>query len=175
MKKILSLGLAAVASTFIMTGCTDAAKDEPKKVEEAAAKKEEAKPEKTEFKIGETIEQNGYTLLVKKVEKKAKLSEFMKPDEGKEYVVVDVELSNVGKETIPFNSMYFQMQDGDNVILNTDASGFGLSDSLKSGDLATEGKVAGKIVFQAKKGDNNLTVIYKPLNFSGTELKIKLQ
>lgn len=47
--------------------------------------------------------------------------------------------------------MYFSMQNSDNVIVNTSVEGFTLNDSLKSGELAAGGKVAGKVVFEAKK------------------------
>ena len=52
---------------------------------------------------------------------------------------------------------------------------YGTGNDLGSGELAPNGTKTGKIVFEAPKGDNGLTLIYKGNMLSNKERKLKLQ
>ncbi|GAB6613057.1 MULTISPECIES: DUF4352 domain-containing protein [Bacillus] len=173
MKKRYIIG--GIVAAVIAIGAATGGNDEPKKVDSKGKTEQKATETKKDFKVGDAIEQKGYKMTVTGVEKKDSLGEFSNAPEGSEYVIANVEFENVGEKNLPYNNMYFSMQNSDNVIVNTSVEGFTLNDSLKSGELAAGGKVAGKVVFEAKKGDNNLTLIYKPLNFSNVEIKVALQ
>ncbi|PFU40472.1 hypothetical protein COK86_19435 [Bacillus cereus] len=109
------------------------------------------------------------------VEKETLLDEFANALEGEEYIIANVELKNTGEKKIPYNDMYFSMQNGNKAILNTSVDGAALKDNMKSGELAPGGVVTGRVVFESKQGDNDLTLIYKPMNFDNIEIKVALQ
>lgn len=173
MKKRYIIG--GLIAAGIIYGVATGGNDDPKKVGSMDAKTEQAAATQKEFKVGDAIEQKGYKMTITGVEKKSSLGEFTNAPDGSEYVIANVELENTGKKNIPYNNMYFSMQNGDKAIVNTSVEGFTLSDAMKSGELAAGGKVAGKVVFEAKQGDSNLTLIYKPMNFDNVEIKVALQ
>ena len=130
-------------------------KDKPKVKEEATSnktetKKEDKKENKQEeqvFKVGDTVDVKGYEIKVNSVEY-SEGGEFMKPDEGKQYVIVNLTITNNAGERKSYNPLdYSLVADG-----NSESAGFTYLDgveTLSSGDLDEGATVTGNLVGQA--------------------------
>lgn len=130
-------------------------KDKPKVKEEATSnktetKKEDKKENKQEeqvFKVGDTVDIKGYEIKVNNVEY-SEGGEFMKPDEGKQYVIVNLTITNNAGERKSYNPLdYSLVADG-----NSESAGFTYLDgveTLSSGDLDEGATVTGNLVGQA--------------------------
>ncbi|UDM74946.1 DUF4352 domain-containing protein [Vagococcus fluvialis] len=130
-------------------------KDKPKVKEEATSnktetKKEDKKENKQEeqvFKVGDTVDIKGYEIKVNSVEY-SEGGEFMKPDEGKQYVIVNLTITNNAGERKSYNPLdYSLVADG-----NSESAGFTYLDgveTLSSGDLDEGATVTGNLVGQA--------------------------
>ncbi|MDT2780964.1 DUF4352 domain-containing protein [Vagococcus fluvialis] len=133
----------------------DSEKDKPKVKEEATSnktenKKEDKKENKQEeqvFKVGDTVDVKGYEIKVNSVEY-SEGGEFMKPDEGKQYVIVNLTITNNAGERKSYNPLdYSLVADG-----NSESAGFTYLDgveTLSSGDLDEGATVTGNLVGQA--------------------------
>lgn len=155
--------LGAVGSAMSGGSDTDK-KDDPKQQEE----------KKEFYAVNETAELKNQKFTVTKVEKSSG-SDFDKPKEGKEYVIVTVSVENTSDDTISYNPFYFKMQNSQGQI---ESQAFTIVDSdtsLKSGDLAAGGKIEGTIAFEQPVDDADLTLIYTSATIGGEEVKVKLQ
>ncbi|MFW7373948.1 DUF4352 domain-containing protein [Vagococcus fluvialis] len=133
----------------------DSEKDKPKVKEEVTSnktetKKEDKKENKQEeqvFKVGDTVDIKGYEIKVNSVEY-SEGGEFMKPDEGKQYVIVNLTITNNAGERKSYNPLdYSLVADG-----NSESAGFTYLDgveTLSSGDLDEGATVTGNLVGQA--------------------------
>lgn len=165
-----------VATIFIVaiiaTSCGD---DEakPASTEPKAEKKESKKEEKTEFGINEPIEFQGRILEVTDV-KKSDGDDFDKPKEGKEYVIVTVNITNNSDDKISYNQFDFKMKNSQGQIEEPALSIIDNDTSLSSGELAAGGNVSGTIVFEQPKDDEQLELIFSPSFWSNKEVSINL-
>lgn len=116
--------------------------------------------EKTDFKIAETANIDDRKLTVNSIERNYSTgNEYLKPEAGKEFVVVTITIENNGKDSINFNTFDFKMQDSNGVQLTEDFSA--VSDGkLNSGSLAAGGKVTGKIAYQVPQDDKGLKLLF---------------
>lgn len=136
--------------------------------------KEEEVEKKEFYAINEAIELEGATVTLTNVTK-SEGSNFDKPKDGMEYVIVEVSITNTGEKEVSYNPYDFRMQNSQGQI---ESQSFSIVDSdtkLSSGKLAAGGSISGTIVFEQPVGDSDLTLIYKASFFSGDEYKIKLQ
>ncbi|OJU12981.1 MAG: hypothetical protein BGN88_04875 [Clostridiales bacterium 43-6] len=148
MKKSIAIILIFILA-FVFTGCSTTGKDKSK---EAAAAKV--------FNVGEEAKTGDTQITVTKVERSAG-TEWDKPEEGNEYVIVRLKIENVGKETIDYNPLYFKLKNSEGQLLTYSITFEVEKDkTLDSGDLAAGGKKEGSVVFKAKKGDANLELQY---------------
>lgn len=142
--------------------------------EEEAAEIEEEAPTKEVFSVGESIQLGDNVLTVDKVDKSAG-SDFDKPKEGHEYLILTVTINNAGKENISYNQFDFKMLNSDGQIQDTAFSIIDTDTSLGSGELAPGGKVSGTIVFEQPKDDPGLQLQYTPGFWSDKTIKVDLQ
>jgi hypothetical protein len=156
-------------------------KDEPKKVADSQAvsnnksgNSEPAVPEKTEFKLGESIQLKDNKLTVTKVTKSAG-TEFDKPKAGNEFVIVTLTVENAGKENISYNPFDFKMTNSQGQITDAAFTVVNTDTALQSGELAAGGKVSGTIAFEQPKGDSKLQLQYQPSFWSDKTVKVNLQ
>ena len=130
--------------------------------------------EKTEYDQGEeAILENG-AITVTKVER-SQGNTFDKPKEGKEYVIVTVNIENKGKNNLSYNPWYFKLQNSQGQQESMTFTTIDKDTSLQSGELIPGGKVTGTVTFEQPKGDAGLILIYNDNIWSSKELKIKLQ
>lgn len=159
----------------------------PKKLEskakatEAAAtpekKKEEVKkeaPKKDVFAVGEAVQLGKNVLTVTKVEK-SNGTEFDTPQQGKEYVIVTVQIQNAGDQNISYNPFDFKMANSQGQIQDMGFTTVDTDTHLQSGELAPGGSVSGTIAFEEPVGDTGLQLQYTPSFWSDKTIKVNLQ
>lgn len=125
------------------------------------------------FKVGDVVAIDNREVTVEKVQRNWS-SEYSKPKDGKEYVMVTVKIENKSDDKISYNSSEWKMEDSDGAIESL-AFVMGNDDSLDYGDLAAGGKKTGTIVFEVPKDDKALKIHYKPNLFIDREAVIELQ
>ncbi len=126
-------------------------------------------------KVAETVTVEDIQLTVKEVKRGyVAESEYYKPDTGKEYIAVNVDLKNNGSESKTFSSFSFKVRDSAGLELN-DAYVGSITGELESGSLsANGGTTSGIIVFEVPQSDTSLTLIYEPSYFGSEVAEIKL-
>lgn len=116
---------------------------------------------KKDFKKGETATFGQLEVKVNSVERDYVFTgsdSYVTPDDGMEYIVVNVTAKNVGKES-KYLSGYDLKINEDGI---TDTSSFyDVSPALKSGSLAAGSSTTGNIVFQVTKGATGLKLQYE--------------
>lgn len=157
-RKGLWITLGVVA--FLIIVIVAAGNSAPKKVGETNATNTTTNSS-TDFTANDVIQLGDYQLKIDKVERNwTSNNDYDRPESGKEYVLVAVTITNTGKNSIPYNSYDFKLQDS-NGVQKSEAFTTG-ENKLNSGDLAQGGKVAGNLVFEAPKGDAGLKLIFNP-------------
>ena len=126
-------------------------------------------------KVAEAVTVEDVQLIVKEVKRGyIAESEYYKPDTGKEYIAVTVDLKNNGSESKTFSSFSFKVRDSAGLELN-DAYVGTVAGELESGSLsAGGGTTSGIIVFEVPQSDTGLTLIYEPSYFGSEVAEIKL-
>lgn len=136
--------------------------------------KEVEKPEVKEFfSVGEEITLDGATLIVNAVEKSAG-EKYDTPQNGNEYVIVEVTIKNSGTSDLSYNPLYFSMQNSKGQITNYTFTMVNSDTALSSGSLASGGEVSGTLAFEQPIDDTSLILKYEPNLFSSKEIKVKL-
>ena len=103
-------------------------------------------------------------------------SRYDKPKDGYDYVILTVEITNIGKGQISYNPYYFTMMNSQGQVTNAAFSIIDSDTSLGSGELLSGGKVSGTIVFEQPKGDEGLKLIYEEaFSFSSDKLIFTLK
>lgn len=149
--------------------------DSAKKVESTSGKSADkasssapaATPAKTTFKVGETAEYKGVQFRVNKVDFTNGDPDIDTLDNGKQYVVVNITITNNGDDKYDYNPFDYKLDDNGN---QTDMSEItsSVQDTLSSGTLAKGATVTGNLVGQAKTSDK-LKLIYEGNVFSSKE------
>lgn len=137
-----------------------------------STKKDDKKDEVKEFyNVGEVANIKGLEMSVTKVEK-SKGTEFDKPKDSMEYVIVTVKIKNNSKDKIAYNPFYFKMQNSKGQIQDGAFSIMNKDTALESGDLAPDGEVEGTLIYEEPIDDKALILQYQDNMFSD---KVKLQ
>ncbi|QSZ27545.1 DUF4352 domain-containing protein [Aceticella autotrophica] len=127
------------------------------------------------YNVGETAKFNGAEMTVTKVEK-SNGSEYDKPKDGMEFVIVTVKIKNAGKDKLSYNPLYFKMQNSKGQITDETFSTINQNTALQSGDLAIGGEVEGSIIFEEPINDPGLVLQYQDNIFNKeAKLQFKLQ
>ncbi len=176
MKKIIKWGLIGFGGLIILGVLLGDDSDEATKVGESGdqpAQEEETTQE--EFKVGDKISFEGRVLTVNSVKRNyVEPSPYsFTPEQGKEFILVNVTLENKGENTIDFGSYDFQLEDSNGVQRDTAYVG-AVKNELNYGDLSSGGKVTGNIPFEVKKGGKGLRLIFNPSFWSDKEVVVKL-
>lgn len=112
------------------------------------------------YKVGDTVSYKGYEIKVNSV-KYSQGNEYEKPDNGKEYVIVNVTITNNTDSKQSYNPYDFKLNaDGNGTDLDeivTDVA----EDELQSGDLDKGATVSGNMIGQAKKDVKKLKLQYQ--------------
>lgn len=119
-----------------------------------------AQPASAAYKVGDVGQLDAYSIQVSEV-KKSSGSEFQKPKDGNEFVIVTVNIKNSSNETISYNPFDFGMKNSKGQIQNQIISTIDTDTALSSGDLAAQGLVSGTIVYEQPKDDAGLELIFE--------------
>lgn len=125
------------------------------------------------YLIGEEVRLGDNILIVNSIEK-SNGSEWDKPKDGYEFVIVNVTIKNGGSSEVSYNPYDFKMQNSKGQITDQAFTIIDTDTSLSSGDLAAGGEVSGTIAFEQPTGDEALVLRYKSNIFSNKEIKVKL-
>ncbi len=117
-------------------------------------------------KVGERRQSAGIAITVLKVSKVNQVSQFVKADPGKVYLVLDVLIENVSRnEETPYNPLYFMVKDSES--FEYSGSLFAPDPSLKAGTLRKGDKARGNIAFEVSTKAKGFIVRYEPLVLFG--------
>jgi hypothetical protein len=103
--------------------------------------------------------------------KRSKGMGYSTPKKGKEFVIVNVTIRNLGQDEVSYNPFDFKVQDANGA--QEDETFVSLDDSLNSGTLAPGGKVTGSIPFEVPIGDKAL-LIFQPSFWSSQRVVVDL-
>lgn len=121
-------------------------------------------------KVGDVTKLGDREFIVNSVKRSGAFG-YNTPKSGKEYVIVNVTIRNLGKDEISYNPFDFKVQDANGAQESeTFAS---LDDSLNSGTLAPGGKVTGSMPFEVPIGDKAL-LIFQPSFWSSQRVVVDL-
>ncbi|MDN6836511.1 MAG: DUF4352 domain-containing protein [Lactococcus lactis] len=101
-----------------------------------------------EFNVGDTVSADGYEITVNDVEF-SDGSEFDVPDEGKQYVIVNITIDNNTGEKQPYNLWDFKLNADGNATDMTEITADLDIDQLESGELDDGATVSGDLLGQA--------------------------
>lgn len=170
LKKVSLLLLSTVTILGIGVSCGTDNKDSASSKEVV---EKTSKEEKEIYVIGEEVKLEDAILKVNSIDKSSG-SEWDKPKEGSEFIVVNVTIKNSGTSQIAYNSFDFQMQNSKGQIIDQAFTTIDKNTTLNSGELASNGEVTGTIVFEQPIEEKELILIYKTNMFSDKNVKVKL-
>ncbi|MGL5021527.1 MAG: DUF4352 domain-containing protein [Mycoplasmatales bacterium] len=155
MKKLLSI---FAVSVLVLSGCGATA---------------DTGSEVQEYKIGDEIQlKENKSLKITNIEKTQGTNEYLKPPEGKEFVVLSVEINNTGTDkNVSYNPFNYKMKNSQGVIEGVGFTTVDTETALGSGELAPGGTISGTLSIEQPVGDNGLVLIYDDYEDS---LEIKL-
>ncbi len=108
----------------------------------------------------ETGEVGGLAITINSIERNFSTgNRFDTPDEGMEYIKINLTLTNKSKDRIEYNPFDFELENGEGDIQDYATSL--QEDHLGSGSLASGGKKTGSLVFEVPAKDTNLTLYYE--------------
>lgn len=177
MKKILLSMLTVSLITVSLVGCGSTKATAPATADQTSSSTKSTEKPKEEVKdmysVGEEVALNNNKLIVTGIEK-SNGTKYEKPKDGKEFVIVNVTISNGGTDEISYNPFDFTMQNSQGQITNETFTTVNKDTALQSGKLASGGTVTGTIVFEQTKDDAGLILKYKSNMFSKEEIKVKV-
>lgn len=125
-------------------------------------------------KIGDPVDFKNMRVSVDNV-KKSEGSEWDKPSDGNEYVIVTVTLENISSQIQDYNPFDFKLQNGNGTIQDKSLTLIDNDTAMTSGQLAAGGKFSATIAFEAPIGDGELGLIYEPNWLLGDRTMISLK
>ena len=162
-----------IIAVIVSSGGGSDDKDTATKVSGSAETSELAseEPAQTVFKIGDTASFDGYDISVNSIETNEG-SEYEEPEEGKEFVVINLTITNNTEEKQSFNPLDFEVNE-DGV---SSSAGFNYLhgvETLNSGDLDPGASITGNLVAEVRS-DATLKLRYNPI-LSDQEIDFELR
>lgn len=126
-----------------------------------------------EVTVGEAASVDGVKMTVVSADRKNQLSDFEKAADGKQYLVVNVQLENTSDKTQAFNPFDFKIQTAGGQVLDSGLNTTG--NALQSGDLVAGGKTSGSIVLEVPVESGHQYLIWKPNAFKSDRAVVQVQ
>jgi len=168
-KKIL-IGIGIIFVILVVIGmASGGSKSEPTKVGESNSDSQ-VQEQQQEYKVADVVKLGDREFVVNSV-RRAKSLGYSTPKAGKEYVVVNVTIRNLGKDEVSYNPFDFKAQDANGAQESTTFAT--LDDSLSSGTLAPNGKVTGSMPFEVPTG-TDAKLIFQPSFWSSQRVVVDL-
>ncbi len=147
-RKVLWIVLGVIVLLIIIGVASSGGNSTPTKVGETNTNTVSTS---TQYKVGDVIKIGDYTLTVNKATRNWQSpADYDKPEAGKEYVLVEVTITNEGKSSASYNTETFTMADN----------------KLNSGSLAAGGKITGNLVYDVPQDDAGLKLLFNPTFWS---------
>ena len=162
--------VVAILAIMVVGSAISSAEKDPKKVGGGESGTTGSSENQT-FKMGDVVAIDGVEVTAKSIQRNW-VAEYSKPDAGKEYVKVTVQIENKSDEKKSYNALDWKMEDGEGAMEGNEW--VSLDDYLSSGDLAKGGKKTGSMIFEVPKDDTKLKLHYVPNFFSNREAVIEL-
>lgn len=163
--KILTVILAVVVIGVIAGAMGGSKSDTATNTGNNSGSQTEKAEEKTEFKVGETATFDDKSITVTDIQRNYDTgNQFAKPESGKEFVIVTVNIVNNSNSSLDYNTFEFKMQDS-NGVQQSEAFTALSEGKLNSGSLAKGGKVTGKLAYEVPQGDAGLKLLYQNFSF----------
>jgi len=121
--------------------------------------------------VGDRVESGGIALTLNSVSTATRIDDLWTPDDGNVFVVVDVTVENVDRDSAAYNPLYFSIKDSDGFEYTTAIAA--PDPTLKSGDLPLGDKTRGNVAFELKEGATGLVMSYEPLVLLGGYQEIR--
>lgn len=170
MVKKIFIGLGILFVIIVIIGmASGGSKTEPTKTGESN-NNSQAESRPTEYKVADVIKLGDREFIVNSV-RRAKALGYSTPKAGKEYIVVNVTIRNLGKDEVSYNPFDFKVQDANGAQESTTFAT--LDDSLNSGTLAPNGKVIGSMPFEIPEG-SEAKLIFQPSFWSKDRIVVAL-
>lgn len=124
-----------------------------------------------EYKVGDTVKLGDREFVVNTT-RRASAVGYSTPKTGKEFVIVNVTIRNLGKDEVSYNPFDFKMQDINGAQESTTYAS--LDDNLSSGTLAPNGKVTGSMSFEVPTG-TSAKLIFQPSFWSKERVVVAVE
>lgn len=148
-------------------GDKPSSKNDDKKAQKSTETKKQGEKEKTSFETNETVTYKNVDFKVEKIER-SNGSEFDKPEDGKEFLIVTINIKNNSDDKVSYNAYDWKLTNS-NGQENDEAFTTVNSNALNNGDLAVGGTVTGTIAYEIPKGDSGLKLSYYDTVFDNKE------
>lgn len=168
--------LISIANLFLVSKVADNAFDDANtSLTESLSDNGRADSQAKDIEVaeGETATIDGVKMTVVSTERTTKAGEFFEADEGKTYVIANVNLENTSNETKQFSSIDFRIQTAGGQVLNT--AYISVEPQLESGDLVKGGKASGKIAFEVPIETGTQYIIWKPSLFESDRAVVTIK
>lgn len=152
---------------------SDSSSDSAAKSQTSSKKKAEANPLNKVYSVGQKVSYKGYEIKVNSV-KFSQGSEYNRPDSGKQFVIINITITNHTDESQDYNPFDFKLNaDGNNTDL--DAIDTDVDNTLDAGSLDKGSSVSGNLVGEAKTSAKTLQLQYKTSIWNDNTVKFKLK
>lgn len=121
------------------------------------------------YNIGDNVQLKGAVITVKSF-KKSNGSDFEKPKDGMEFVIVTINIKNNSDDKISYNPFDYKMQNSKGQITDMAFTTVDSKTALSSGELTAGGEVEGTVAFEEPKDDSGLVLIYQSNFFNDNEI-----
>ena len=111
------------------------------------------------FGIGDTVNFDGVEYVLNSVDF-SQGDDWDSPDEGMEYVIVNVTVTNNSDESITYNELDWMMFNSQGQVDSVAFAFIDVDPSFGSGDLLADGSVTGNFVFEEPIDDTGLELAY---------------
>lgn len=168
LKKWQIIVIAIIAIGVIGAVAGGGSSDDDKKKED---KKEEKEKKKTEYSIGETVEADGFKITLNSVRNAE--NEYVQPDEGNVYFVIDMTIENLKDEETTISSIgMFKLKDAEgreqdqSIVVEVNGS--------LGGKVQPNEKLSGEIAYQVP-AEGELYLYMQTALFDGETIKYKVR
>lgn len=125
------------------------------------------------FKLGEVVKADSLSYVING-SRNSNGSDYMSPDEGNVYYIVDLEIVNTSSESQSISALFsFDLQDEFGYTYDIEMFTEEVEDI--DADLEPEGTIKGEIVFEVPESLTNFELLITPSLFSGEQYVVEMQ
>jgi hypothetical protein len=170
LKRMALIMLFCIA--ILLAGCVEVETITPEKVENTSGVSTEPQQKIEVFKIGDSVKAENLIFTVNST-RTDQGSEFIKPDDGNIYYIVDVTIENVGDESEAVSSlMMFKLFDSEgynySITIGPETKG------SVDGEISAGRKLRGELAFEVPEDAKGLELVIEPSLLSSGQIIVEL-